>query len=246
MFASVTKTWIDKSFLSRLPDQCSSFHLKVFAKPLSPSLLPVTTVPVKKSRKPTLTRARPSTDTLTQLPQPVRPPSRPPSESAMSNSLSRDRSLSRSTSALQTTASDLRRSRSTSNDMHRKPSERYTQERAVVRAPSGKDLFKDRQMTFVRRTSSMAKIRESQSLGLGRSQSQAKIGLLGRKTSDPKTRRNSEGQLRPNRSLWQRVKVNPVLWSLLHLPSLGMDVPPNLLLQLQYERSHQVPSVRPL
>lgn len=187
-----------------------------------------------------MTRARPSTDALTQLPSMMRPPSRPPSDTGSSHSLSRDRSLSRSLSARVPSASDMRRSRSKSSDPMGKSTERYTQERAVVRAPSGKDLFKDRQMTFARRTSSILK-RDGQSVGLGRSQSQAKIGLLGRKTSDPKARRNSEGEVwsepkAENQKV--RVKVSRVLLSLQHLPSLvSLDDRDNMSLLRQSERS---------
>ena len=191
----------DPSFLRKQPDLCAAFHLKVFARPISPSLLP-TPAPaaVKKSRKPTMTRARPSTDALTQLP--ARPPSRPPSDTDSTHSQS-SRTLGRSLSARVSGAQEPVRSRSRSSDPSARvnPADlsRYTQpQRGVARAPSGKDLFKNRQMTFTRKISSATAVkgkeRESQGLTLARSQSQAKIGLLGRKTSDPRGRRNSEGE----------------------------------------------------
>lgn len=79
-----------------------------------------------------------------------------------------------------------------------KQNEAYAQKKGMMRAPSGKDLFKGRQVGLMRRTSSVVghkgKARESQSLGLGRTESQARMGLLGRKTSDPKVRRDSMGE----------------------------------------------------
>lgn len=71
-----------------------------------------------------------------------------------------------------------------------------------MRAPSGgKDLFKGRQVGLLKRNSSLIARRPAQrdsqsqsQASLGRSESQARVGLLGRKTSDPKGRRPSEGE----------------------------------------------------
>lgn len=62
--------------------------------------------------------------------------------------------------------------------------------RPLIRAPSGKDLFKGREVGLMRRTASR---KSQESLGVSsvkREESQS-LGLLGRKTSDPKKRRVS-------------------------------------------------------
>ena len=210
----------DDSILPKQPEICASFHLKVFARPLSPALQaqmlqPVH--PVKKSRKPTMTRARPSSDMLTQpegiplhfpqapAPAPARALSRNPSDASSRKSPSRDRSLSRSLSNRPTESLELRRSRSTSIDPNSTTNihtdlGQFGSRKTLMKAPSGKDLFKGRQVGFLKRSSSVllkkGKDKESQgpALGLGRTESMSRVGLLGRKTSDPKSRRNSEGE----------------------------------------------------
>jgi hypothetical protein len=60
--------------------------------------------------------------------------------------------------------------------------------KGLVRAPSGKELFRGREVGLMRRTSSI--IRKERDTGV---ESQ-RMGLLGRKTSDGlKSRRNSAG-----------------------------------------------------
>jgi hypothetical protein len=54
--------------------------------------------------------------------------------------------------------------------------------RPMIRAPSGKDLFKGREVGLMRRTGS----RKEMGIRREDSQSHPSIGLLGRKTSDPK------------------------------------------------------------
>jgi hypothetical protein len=76
----------------------------------------------------------------------------------------------------------------------------YTK-KGLVRAPSGKDLFKGREVGLMRRSTSMMVRKESQSgtgsLGGGESQSQTQRGgLLGRKTSEPKRRVSGGGMWR--------------------------------------------------
>ena len=153
--------------------------------------------PVKKSRKPALTRARPSTDALTQ-PVPIREASQAPSDTRSRASSPRQRSMSRSLSAR-----PEQWDRSQSVETTSKPSERAQMsqsKKGMMRAPSGKDLFKGRQVGLMRRTTSVVakkpRVESQGSLGFGRSESQAKVvGLLGRKVSDP-NRRNS-GKLPP-------------------------------------------------
>lgn len=189
--------------------------------PLPPDLAPAKEVTTtKKSRKPAMTRARPSSDALTQPDfrgadarpiAPARALSRAPSEAGSRRSPSRERSLSRSLSARPTESLEMRRTRSRSIDpAPANEVNRLNQpKKGLMRAPSGgKDLFKGRQVGLLKRNSSLIvkrpSFRESQlqgqtggqaqgSLGLGRSESPARVGLLGRKTSDPKGRRNSEG-----------------------------------------------------
>lgn len=61
----------------------------------------------------------------------------------------------------------------------------------MIRAPSGKDLFKGREVGLMRRTGSRKEIP-----GIRRddSQTQPSLGLLGRKTSDPKKNRVPDGE----------------------------------------------------
>lgn len=175
-----------------------------------------------------MTRARPSTDALTQ-PNMPRPSisgrtSRTPSEtgSRMSppkmqregsvNSL-HGRSFDREGSSFSRTYSragdtveeSVRpRSRSQSIDPASAPVRPGITERSsldvpkkgIMRAPSGKDLFKGREVGFMRRSTSSAISLKKVKASIGRtdSQSQQRLGLLGRKTSDPvKARRNSQG-----------------------------------------------------
>lgn len=159
-----------------------------------------------------MTRARPSSDALTQ--PDFRPPdsrsipghrslSRAPSETSSRRSTSRDRSLSRSLSARPTESLEMRRSRSKSIDpaQGNDTARQSAPKKGLMRAPSGgKDLFKGRQVGLLKRNSSLIARRpsqresQSQQGSLGRSESLARVGLLGRKTSDPKGRRNSEGE----------------------------------------------------
>lgn len=90
----------------------------------------------------------------------------------------------------------MRRSRSRSIDPVASASRPVeTSKRPLIRAASGKDLFKGREVGLMRRTAS----RKSQEIlgasgGLKREEGQT-LGLLGRKTSDPQKRRASnEGE----------------------------------------------------
>jgi len=209
----------DLSILPKQPDICASFHLKVFARPLSPTVQAQKAVPpvppAKKSRKPLMTRARPSSDMLTQPDHiPLYPPAPPATNRTLSRAASdlisrrspsnesRDRSLSRSLSGRPTELLETRRSRSTSIDPGGSTGTatdlgQFGVRKTITRAPSGKDMFKGRQVGFMKRSSSVllkkGKEKESQVSALGRTESQSRVGLLGRKTSDPKARRNSEG-----------------------------------------------------
>jgi len=60
----------------------------------------------------------------------------------------------------------------------------------MIRAPSGKDLFKGREVGLMRRTGSRKEIMSVRQDSLP---GPAGLGLLGRKTSDPKKTRVPEG-----------------------------------------------------
>jgi len=87
----------------------------------------------------------------------------------------------------------------------------------MIRAPSGKDLFKGREVGLMRRTGSRKEIP-----GVRRDdgQSQPSLGLLGRKTSDPKKNRVQDGTF-PATILtdFQNPKAD-LHWYLLPLPNL--------------------------
>jgi len=175
------------SFLAKLPELCGAFHQKVFGQVFPTKLLPPPTS--KKARKPKHTRARPSLDAVPSAESrpAARPPSRPPSERA---SPERDRSLKRSASrAPDSLPPDKnRRSRSRSKDPIGPKAEsgqviQNGAKRPMIRAPSGKDLFKGREVGIMRRTNSIVAKKESQG---GETQ---RLGLLGRKSSDEHTAR---------------------------------------------------------
>ena len=122
------------------------------------------------------------------------------------------RTLSRASTIL--TNVDLRRSRSRSVDPHPgrvdKDNLAFAEpKKGLGRAPSGKDLFKGRQVGLMRRSTSTTVRRDgrsqSQSQSFGRNDSQTRLGLLGRKTSGTsdslKARRDSHGKCNmPTRS----------------------------------------------
>jgi hypothetical protein len=195
-------------FLSTHLEQCSTFHAKIFAAPIPPQLLP-------KMTKSKTSKSESSTTTL--APQDsrahsVRSISRPPSDAGSrtsvppDNDMPRRRSFSRSESTLQAPnangngTSSKRRSRSRSIDPPRESLADLTAKpRPLVRAPSGKDLFKGREVQLMRRTSSMARkdsqrrLQESLSTSTGHNQNEIqknRAGLLGRKTSDQNQNQN--------------------------------------------------------
>ena len=155
----------------------------------------------KKQRKPAVTRARPSSDVVAQTKACVdsRGYSQAPSDITRRASPTRidgaTRSVSRNSESLPPEAD--RRSRSRSIDaIGRHKTDvghlgAHLVNRSMVRAPSGKDLFKGREVGLMRRTTSMVvkKEKESQVGEMSRS------GLLGRKTSDgDKRKRDSDGE----------------------------------------------------
>jgi len=177
----------DDSYLPSQPDLCATFHQKIFAQPIPPSYLPP---PVRPTRP-----SIPSRDEVSRASSAsVRSISRAPSEVSESRAPSTSantlhRSVSRTSDTLG--PQEMRRSRSRSIDpLQARPAE--VPKRPMIRAPSGKDLFKGREVGLMRRTGSM---KRQDSLGIGRreeSQLQPSgLGLLGRKTSDPKKRRVS-------------------------------------------------------
>ncbi|WRT70546.1 uncharacterized protein IL334_007544 [Kwoniella shivajii] len=230
-------------FLPKRPELCSVFHLKVFGHPLPPKLLPLPITATKKPRKPKLTRAMPSRDSLIppphshfERPRSVsnddgrslslsrvssRGGSRAPSETGSRNSPPREshsmkQTLSRTNTDNHTLAKigGLERSRSRSIDpLTRSESlsrsisfgvdsnSSRSKKGSLLRNPSGKDLFKSREVGLMRRTTSS---RRPDSFSREDSQNQSqtgRFGLLGRKTSGGKEssqRRNSEESQKPN------------------------------------------------
>jgi hypothetical protein len=85
----------------------------------------------------------------------------------------------------------MRRSRSRSIDQSQV---RPEIKRPMIRAPSGKDLFKGREVGLMRRTGSRKEIPGGRR---DDSQTQPSLGLLGRKTSDPKKNRFQDGTFPP-------------------------------------------------
>ncbi|RXK41767.1 hypothetical protein M231_01002 [Tremella mesenterica] len=175
---TVKNFWNDillPTFIPQLPEQCSSFHLKIFGTPIPSKLLPQLT----KKRKPKFPPPPPSSDSGTNttrisIPRPVhRGSSKAPSESSSRLSPPREtrelqRSVSRASERIEKI--DNPRSRSRSVDLKDQP---LTNKKSLVRAPSGKDMFKGREM--IRRTSSIVR-RKMESVD-----SQSRLGLLGRK-----------------------------------------------------------------
>ncbi|EIW69826.1 hypothetical protein TREMEDRAFT_61596 [Tremella mesenterica DSM 1558] len=175
---TVKNFWNDillPTFIPQLPEQCSSFHLKIFGTPIPSKLLPQLT----KKRKPKFPPPPPSSDSGTNttrisIPRPVhRGSSKAPSESSSRLSPPREtrelqRSVSRASERIEKI--DDPRSRSRSVDLKDQP---LTNKKSLVRAPSGKDMFKGREM--IRRTSSIVR-RKMESVD-----SQSRLGLLGRK-----------------------------------------------------------------
>jgi hypothetical protein len=190
------------SSVAKQPHLCASFHLKVFGTPIPSKLLPASALP-KKPRKPKITHPRPSNDDL--VPPPLSKPralSRAPSEVSSRASPPRQHSIGMRRSLSKTSDShphdQFRRSRSRSIDLSGAKDQALLADllpppaakRSIVRAPSGKDLFKGRDVGFLRRTASFVARKHSES----QSQCQGvRGGLLGRKTSDPV----NSGNVRP-------------------------------------------------
>ena len=195
-------------YLKQQPELCASFHQKIFASPIPSSYLPPPPPPIRPSI--------PSRDQISRtssLSVRSASASRAPSETSdhshahsYSHSSTNQGGLHRSVSRTSDTfnpsgngngGQELRRSRSRSIDPVRIPAE--PPKRPLIRAPSGKDLFKGREVGLMRRTASR-KGQESLSAGGKRDESQSQsqgpsLGLLGRKTSDPKRRRvSNEGE----------------------------------------------------
>lgn len=146
-------------FLPREATFLASFHLKVFGRPMPEEL-----VPQKKPRKPKVTK-RLSVDDGAAL--------RDPPAAKMQRSTSRTsrmsanspppngtqaRILQRSVSRAASEHGDrLRRSRSSSMDpvsLMRDPG-RPVSKQTIIRAPSGRDIFKGREVGLIRRTNSV-------------------------------------------------------------------------------------------
>lgn len=212
------------SFSSKLPDLCASFHLKAFGRPIPPRHLPQPPTG-KNPRKPITTRAKPSSLALASIGQePPRPqlPSRPPSD----HTSSRRQSESENGESMRT--EKMHRSRSRSIDPTGTRTESLQQARPLIRAPSGplirapsgKDLFRGREVGLLRRTSSMMVKKENQGVET------QKLGLLGRKTSDPiKARRNSsEAESRARPKSQQAEQNNAIIFATPSKPRLANSI----------------------
>lgn len=201
-------------YLKQQPELCASFHQKIHASPIPSSYLPPPPPPTRPSI--------PSRDQISRTSSlSVRSASvsRAPSETSdtshahsYSNPGGLHRSVSRTSDTLNPNGNgnwgqELRRSRSRSIDPVRVPAD--PPKRPLIRAPSGKDLFKGREVGLMRRTASR-KGQESLGAGGKRDENQGQsqgpsLGLLGRKTSDPKRRRvSNEGETarRDSSHLW--------------------------------------------
>ena len=168
------------------PDLCSSFHLKIFGRPLPETEAQPSTM--KKGRKPKFTRVRLSADTkgdADTLPlarsvhRPItRPSSLAPAERPPPTpKTSRPRSVSGQSESHVSEQRRRSRSRSTDPWIPQLETGPHAGNRYIARVPSGHSLFKGRQVGLMRRTSSIVGKREI----IG--QDSKLVGLLGRKTS---------------------------------------------------------------
>jgi len=130
-----------------------------------------------------------SARSISRAPSEISDISRAPSGTSLHRNLSRTESMP---------GQEMRRSRSRSIDQGQV---RPEIKRPMIRAPSGKDLFKGREVGLMRRTGSRKEIP-----GIRRddSQTQPSLGLLGRKTSDPKKNRVPDGESHDRRALISR------------------------------------------
>jgi len=168
-------------FLPTQPDLCASFHQKIFAQPIPPSYLPPPPRPSRPSipSRDELSRASSmSARSISRAPSEISDISRAPSGTSLHRNLSRTESMQ---------GQEMRRSRSRSIDQSQV---RPEIKRPMIRAPSGKDLFKGREVGLMRRTGSRKEIPGARR---DDGQTQPSLGLLGRKTSDPKKNRVPEG-----------------------------------------------------
>ncbi|WWD20588.1 hypothetical protein CI109_105064 [Kwoniella shandongensis] len=220
-------------FLHSQAEACASFHLKVFGQPIPSKLLATIPSTTKKPRKPKLTRARPSRDEIVPAPpsrrekdreaerisnrggSSSRAVSRAPSDVGSRasppprESVGMKRTISR-TSDTQSQSQSFRRSRSASMDPIARIDSAssafggHTHKKPLMRAPSGKDLFKGREVGLMRRTTS----RKAEGLGREDSQGSGRFGLLGRKTSGGKESQSQSHNRRNSMEESQRPSTN--------------------------------------
>lgn len=164
-------------FLSREPAYLSVFHLKVFGKPIPAGL-----IPQKKPRKPKVTR-RLSIDESAPRPAPKMQRTSSKATTNASPPPEPDRSIRRSNSR----ASDQfdRRQRSSSIDPSTREPSRVPG-KPIVRAPSGKHLFKGREVGLLRRSSSIL----ARHTSVKEEKGPVGPGLLGRKSAGESLRRH--------------------------------------------------------
>ena len=170
-----------------------------------------------------------SARSISRAPSEISDISRAPSGTSLHRNLSRTESMQ---------GQEMRRSRSRSIDQSQV---RPDIKRPMIRAPSGKDLFKGREVGLMRRTGSRKEIP-----GVRRDdgQSQPSLGLLGRKTSDPKKNRVQDGTFPPAIVTDIQNPKADLHWYLLPLPNLVLGTPFLAdITQLQFRKNHQAGNV---
>ncbi|WOO79486.1 uncharacterized protein LOC62_02G003008 [Vanrija pseudolonga] len=231
MAAVIKKFWADvlvPFFIQKQHSFCASFHVKVFGAELPAELVQ------KKPRKPKVTRKL-SLDARDDEPNAVanppaklrrtvshaphtstRRPSSPERGRDASLQQHRERTIQRSMSRVsdrtdrsRTVEGDLsRRSRSSSID----PAPVNRPKPSIVRAPSGKDLFKGREVGLLRRSNSV-RLPPTDSQSQSQSQSQPGRGLFGRRTNStqlpPQSQTQSQSQSQSQTSAETLVLATP-------------------------------------
>ncbi|KAL1409727.1 hypothetical protein Q8F55_003724 [Vanrija albida] len=229
MAAIIKRFWTDvlvPFFIQKQHSFCASFHLKVFGAELPAELVQ------KKPRKPKVTRklsldarddepasaaANPPAKlrrTVSHAPHTsTRRPSSPERGRDASHQPHRERTVQRSMSRVsdrtdrsRTVDGDLasRRSRSSSID----PVPVNRPKPSIVRAPSGKDLFKGREVGLLRRSNSV-RLPQAESQSQSQGQSQVGRGLFGRRTNSTQLPAPSQSQSQSQASSETLVLATP-------------------------------------
>jgi hypothetical protein len=170
-----------------------------------------------------------SARSISRAPSEISDISRAPSGTSLHRNLSRTESMQ---------GQEMRRSRSRSIDQSQV---RPEIKRPMIRAPSGKDLFKGREVGLMRRTGSRKEIPGARR---DDSQTQPSLGLLGRKTSDPKKNRVQDGTFPSTTVTDIQNRKADLHWYLPPLPNLVLGTPFLAdITRLQFKKNHQVGNV---